>query len=85
MFFFLPDSEFEAYLISSVFQVFFAGFDTSSTILSAFMYFMAKNPDIQENIFQEVRALTIKRLVTKLSKPTLPRTLSFKGQLNYDK
>lgn len=49
------ETEFEAYLISSVFMLFFAGFNTTSTILSAFMYFMGKNLDIQEKLFEEVK------------------------------
>ena len=52
--FVFSESEFESYLVASIFQVFFAGFDTSSTILSAFMYFMAKNQEVQKKLFEEV-------------------------------
>lgn len=50
----IPESEFEDCLVSNALLLFFAGFDTSSTIMSICLHFLAKNPDVQERLYLEV-------------------------------
>ena len=44
----------ETVVIANLFLLFFAGYSTSSTMISVCIYFLAKNPDIQEKLFQEI-------------------------------
>ena len=41
-------------LVSAVIQMFLAGFDTTSTVLSVTMYYLAKNQECQEKLSREV-------------------------------
>ena len=42
-------------VISNAFIMFFAGFDTSSSNSSLCAFFLAKNPDCQEKVYQEIK------------------------------
>lgn len=53
--------EVEAYLIANAFVLFFAGFDTSSNVLANMMYYLAKNPEVQERAHAEVAGLLDER------------------------
>ena len=44
----------ELYLIANCFVLFFGGFDTSSTIMSICCHFLAKYPNIQDKLFEEI-------------------------------
>ena len=48
------EEEMEMYLIANLFVLFIAGFDTSSTIMTIAIYFLAKNPDIQDKLLEEI-------------------------------
>ena len=55
----VPKDKIEVMLIAQLLLLFFAGMDTSSAILSVLMYCLAKNPDVQEKLFDEINdALT---------------------------
>ncbi len=51
----VPEKDFELVLVSSAYQLFFAGFDTTSTLLAICMHFLAIEQDCQETLYQEVR------------------------------
>jgi len=42
-------------VVSNAFVMFFAGFDTSSTSMAITAYFLAKNPDVQDQLYEEIR------------------------------
>ena len=48
------EEEMELYLVSSLFLLFFAGFDTSSTTTSVTLHFLAEKQDVQERLFNEI-------------------------------
>ena len=50
----LPKEKVEVMLISNLIMLFFAGMDTSSALLAALMYCMAKNPEVQEKLHDEI-------------------------------
>ncbi|TRY73186.1 hypothetical protein TCAL_02546 [Tigriopus californicus] len=50
----IPDDEIELFLLSNAFILFFAGFDTSSTIMSVASYFLATHEDVQEKLYDEI-------------------------------
>ncbi|TRY80860.1 hypothetical protein TCAL_07801 [Tigriopus californicus] len=50
----ISDDEIELLLFSNALVLFFAGFDTSSTIMSITSYFLATNENVQERVYQEV-------------------------------
>ncbi|TRY80861.1 hypothetical protein TCAL_07803 [Tigriopus californicus] len=50
----IPDDEIDLFLLSNAFILFFAGFDTSSSIMSIVSYFLATNEDVQEKVYEEV-------------------------------
>ena len=41
-------------IIANAMLLFVAGYDTTATSLSFFMYNMAKNPEVQETLVQEI-------------------------------
>jgi cytochrome P450 len=51
----ISESDMETYLVANSLLLFIAGFDTSSTIMSMCMYFMAKNPTVQEKLYEEIK------------------------------
>ena len=51
----IPRDKVEAILISNLIMLFFAGMDTSSAILAVLMYCMAKNPVVQEQLYDEIK------------------------------
>ena len=48
------EEEMELYLVSNLFILFIAGFDTTSTTLAVCSYFLAKHQDIQERLYNEI-------------------------------
>lgn len=50
----IPKDKIEVVLIAQLLLLFFAGMDTSSTIMSVVIYALAKNPDVQERLFDEI-------------------------------
>ena len=46
--------ELEDALVSNLLLLFVAGFDTSSNMMTACLFFLARNPDVQERLFHEV-------------------------------
>ena len=52
---FESEEELEVCVIANAFVMFFAGFDTSSTNSSLCAFFLAKNQDCQEKLYEEVR------------------------------
>ena len=50
----IDETEFESLLVSNTFLLFFAGFDTSSTIMGVGLHYLAKYPDVQERLYQEI-------------------------------
>jgi len=50
----IPKDELHLYLLSQVFVMFFAGFDTSSTMMASSMIFLAKNPEVQDKLREEI-------------------------------
>ncbi len=50
----IPDEDIELMLVSNAFLLFFAGFDTTSTMLALTMHFLATEQDCQERLFHEV-------------------------------
>lgn len=51
----MNEQELERMIISSGLLVFFAGNDTTTTALSLVFYFMARHPDLQEKMYQEIK------------------------------
>lgn len=51
----IPEDELEILLVANTLQLFLAGYETTSTILSVIIYFLAKNPDVQELAYQEIK------------------------------
>ena len=47
--------EFETAVIANGLVLFFGGFDTSSTTASALCWFLAKHPEVQETLYEEIR------------------------------
>ncbi len=50
----ITKEELETILIANVIVLFFSGFDTTSTTASVALAFLAKYPDVQEKLFQEI-------------------------------
>jgi cytochrome P450 family 6 len=44
----------EGMLVANAIQLFLAGYETTSTIMAVCMYFLAKHPDVQDKVRQEV-------------------------------
>ena len=52
---FANQEDLETAVISNAFLLFFAGFDTSSSSMATCAYFLAKTPDVQRQLYEEVR------------------------------
>ena len=50
----IPKDKIEMMLISQLILLFFAGMDTSSAIMAVIMYCLAKNPQVQEKLHDEI-------------------------------
>nr|AIL94161.1 cytochrome P450 CYP3025A2 [Tigriopus japonicus] len=50
----IPDDEIDLYLLSNALVLFFAGFETSSTIMSVTSFFLATHEDVQDKVYEEV-------------------------------
>ena len=50
----VPKDKIEVMLISQLLLLFFAGMDTSSAIMAVVIFCLAKNPDVQEKLFDEI-------------------------------
>ncbi len=50
----IPKDEIETLLVANAIILFFAGFDTTSTAVGVTLGYLAKLPDIQEKLFQEI-------------------------------
>ena len=50
----IQKDEIELLLTANAVVLFFAGFDTSSSAISMCLAYLAKNPDVQEKLFQEI-------------------------------
>nr|AIL94164.1 cytochrome P450 CYP3025A3 [Tigriopus japonicus] len=50
----IPDEDIEMFLLSNAFILFFAGFDTSSTIMSIAAFFLATHQDVQDKLYDEI-------------------------------
>ena len=50
----IPKDKIEVFLIAQLLLLFFAGMDTSASILAVVMYALAKNPEVQERLFDEI-------------------------------
>lgn len=48
------NEEMDEIMISNALIIFFAGYDTSSSMMSIVLYYMAKNQDIQEKLHEEI-------------------------------
>nr|AKH03530.1 cytochrome P450 3081B1 [Paracyclopina nana] len=51
----MSEGEITELIIANGLLLFFAGTDTSSSALSIVMHFMAKNPDLQEKLYREIK------------------------------
>ncbi|TRY80616.1 hypothetical protein TCAL_13243 [Tigriopus californicus] len=51
----IPEEELELYIVSNAFILFFAGLETSSTIMSVCSVFLATHPDVQERLYREIQ------------------------------
>ena len=51
---FATQEDLETAIISNAFLLFFAGFDTSSSSMATCAYFLAKNPDVQQRLYEEI-------------------------------
>ena len=47
--------ELETAITANALTLFFGGFDTTSTSASALAWFLAKNPDVQESLYAEIK------------------------------
>ncbi|CAF4282715.1 unnamed protein product, partial [Rotaria sp. Silwood2] len=63
-------------LLDEVLGLFFAGYDTTATILAWFMYYASKNPDVQQKIKEELKRHNI-------TKETLLNDLHLLDQCKY--
>jgi len=52
---FQTKEDMEDAVVSNAFLLFFAGFDTSSTGMAATAFFLAKNPDVQDQLYEEIK------------------------------
>ena len=50
----IPKEKIEVVLIAQLILLFFAGMDTSASILAVVIYCLAKNPEVQEKLFDEI-------------------------------
>ena len=50
----IPKDKIEVMLISQLIMLFFAALDTSATQLAVLMFFLAKNPEVQEKLEEEI-------------------------------
>lgn len=51
----IPEEELELYIVSNAFILFFAGLETSSTIMAVCSVFLATHPDVQERLHLEIQ------------------------------
>jgi len=52
---FKSQEEFETAVVANGLVLFFGGFDTSSTTASVLCWFLAKHPEVQETLYEEIR------------------------------
>ena len=52
---FKSHEELETAITANALTLFFGGFDTTSTSASALAWFLAKNPDVQESLYAEIK------------------------------
>ena len=50
----IDEAEFESLIVSNTLLLFFAGFDTSSTIMAAALHFLGKHPEFQERLYEDI-------------------------------
>ncbi len=60
----VPEKDYETLLVSNALLLFFTGFDTTSTMLSIAMHYLATEPDCQETLFQEVPDVLAMHILT---------------------
>ena len=56
----IPKDKVEVMLISNLIMLFFAGMDTSSALLAVLMYCLAKNPEVQDKLSEEINGALAK-------------------------
>lgn len=52
---FKDQEDLETAIIANIIVLFFGGFDTSSTTASTTVWFLAKNPEVQEALYEEIK------------------------------
>ncbi len=50
----IPEEELELMLVANIIQLFLAGYETTSTIMAVALFHLAKNPDVQERLKEEI-------------------------------
>ncbi len=79
----IPEEDMELVLISSAFLLFFAGFDTTSTVLAICMHYLAIEQDCQETLYHEVMEVAYHIFLETITTLITCEGLGYKRKINH--